>query len=395
MYALAPQPEWIAWGTLPFFLNIPCKVIQQFWTLFYNMMWATPAARWIIIQVFVVQGKANCGGQLEGIMLIFQQNPPSIPTFHVALLVSLIRGSKVIVDWHNYGHTILAQNSLYSIFVPFYKWYEVILGKFLGNANLAVTDAMAGQLRGRRFRLRNPVYTLHDRPAEMFQPVITAKARQEYLSRLPETKDHAKNIVDGNMRLIVSSTSWTPDEDFSILLEALVMYANPSQEDASNEPPSPILAIITGKGPEKEKYLELMGQIQANGRLPGIRILTAWLSNRDYATLLACADLGISLHKSSSGVDLPMKVVDMFGAGLPVAAYSGFESFGELVKEGENGRGFETPAQLKEILRRLLSADGQTELSKLRKGAVEEGSLRWDEEWDRVVAGILGLSSKR
>lgn len=52
MYALAPQPEWIAWGTLPFFLNIPCKVIQQFWTLFYAMMWATPAAQWIIIQVF-------------------------------------------------------------------------------------------------------------------------------------------------------------------------------------------------------------------------------------------------------------------------------------------------------------------------------------------------------
>lgn len=51
MYALAPQPEWIAWGTLPFFLNIPCKVIQQFWTLFYTMMWATPAAQWIIIQV--------------------------------------------------------------------------------------------------------------------------------------------------------------------------------------------------------------------------------------------------------------------------------------------------------------------------------------------------------
>lgn len=51
MYPLAPQPEWIAWGTLPFFVNIPCKVIQQFWTLFYTLMYATPPARWIIIQV--------------------------------------------------------------------------------------------------------------------------------------------------------------------------------------------------------------------------------------------------------------------------------------------------------------------------------------------------------
>lgn len=283
---------------------------------------------------------------------------------------------------------------MYSIFVPFYKWYEIILGKFLGNANLAVTDAMARELRGPKFNLKNPVHTLHDRPLDLFQPITSTKARKEFLSRLPETKPHVGNILDGTMRLIVSSTSWTPDEDFNILLEALVLYANPSEDDASSEPPSPVLAIITGKGPEKEKYLEMIKQIQDNGRLPGIQILTAWLSNRDYASLLGCADLGISLHKSSSGVDLPMKVVDMFGAGLPVAAYSAFESFSELVKEGQNGCGFETAAQLTEILKRLFSEKGQDELAQLRKGAVEEGSLRWDEEWDRVMAPIIGIDTK-
>ena len=50
LYALTPQPEWIAWGTLPL-LSIPYKVIHQFCTLFYNLMYATPPAQWIIIQV--------------------------------------------------------------------------------------------------------------------------------------------------------------------------------------------------------------------------------------------------------------------------------------------------------------------------------------------------------
>ena len=278
--------------------------------------------------------------------------------------------------------------------VPFYRWYEVGLGRILGNVNLAVTDAMARDLQGGRFNLKSPVYTLHDRPAEIFQPIKSVKERQAFLSGLPETKAQAQNIIDGTVRLIVSSTSWTPDEDFSILLEALVAYANLEISETS-EPPSPILAIITGKGPEKEYYMQQIKELQDGGRLPGCRILTAWLSNRDYASLLASADLGVSLHKSSSGVDLPMKVVDMFGAGLPVVAYSAFESFKELVKEGQNGCGFETSTQLTEVLRRLFSVGGEQELARLKRGAVDEGGLRWDEEWDRVVAGLIEVADKK
>jgi beta-1,4-mannosyltransferase len=50
LYPLSPQPEWIAWGTMPL-LAIPYKVIHQFCTLFYTLMYATPAPQWIIIQV--------------------------------------------------------------------------------------------------------------------------------------------------------------------------------------------------------------------------------------------------------------------------------------------------------------------------------------------------------
>lgn len=316
------------------------------------------------------------------------QNPPSIPLFHVALLVSYFRGSKIVVDWHNYGHTILAQTKIYRPIVPLYRWYEMRIGKSLGDANLAVTDAMANQLRGEKFKLNGPVYTLHDRPADIFQPIKTKAERLDILKRIAETKDVAQDIVDGNVRLIVSSTSWTPDEDFGILLDALISYAVPEvDEDA----PVPILAIITGKGPQKDAYVEKIKEITEAGKLPGIQVKTAWLSNRGYAELLAAADLGISLHKSSSGVDLPMKVVDMFGSGLPVAAYSKFESFGELVKEGVNGCGFVTPPELKSVFRRLLSDSGADELAKLKKGAIKEGAKRWDAEWDSVVSKIIDL----
>ena len=36
------------------------------------------------------------------------QNPPAIPSLPVAVLVCRLRSSKLVVDWHNYGYTILA-----------------------------------------------------------------------------------------------------------------------------------------------------------------------------------------------------------------------------------------------------------------------------------------------
>jgi beta-1,4-mannosyltransferase len=365
---LAPPPhilQTLQRHGVPFLLMGPLKVLWQIWTLFYTLGYGTKPARWLLVQ-----------------------NPPTIPTLLIGLIICFIRNTHLLIDWHNYGWTILSgTRGPNHPLVRLSKTYEMVLGRWAPSANFTVTEAMAKQLQQPPYSITSPIFTLHDRPAEIFQPITDPTARKAFLAYLPETKDHVDDIISKKTRLLVSSTSWTPDEDFSLLLSALVSYSTARATTASLPR---ILAIITGKGPQKAAYLSRITSLQQENKLSGVTILSAWLSMQDYATLLACADLGVCLHMSSSGVDLPMKVVDMFGAGLPVVGYCKYESWPELVREGENGRGFVTSDELCEALVGLFG-DDKGELERLREGARKEGGRRWDEEWDRVAGRVLGL----
>lgn len=83
--------------------------------------------------------------------------------------------------------------------------------------------------------------------------------------------------------LIVSSTSWTADEDFQLLLDAAKQYddlAKPDEADAESFPK--LLFVITGKGPLKQHYEEIISKMA----LERVVFITTWLSPEDYPLLL-------------------------------------------------------------------------------------------------------------
>ena len=187
--------------------------------------------------------------------------------------------------------------------------------------------------------------------------------------------------------LVVSSTSWTEDEDFSMLLNALEGYeatccdVNTSQNLLGRSLPH-VVCVITGKGPMKTHYLQEISKRTWSY----VQFCTPWLEPEDYPVLLGSANLGVCLHTSSSGLDLPMKVVDMFGSGLPVCAVS-FKCLGELVKHDKNGMIFHCANELNQQLQQLLNGfpDQCSKLKVYKENVKQFQALRWHQCWKSNV----------
>lgn len=363
------------------------------------------------------------------------QNPPSVPTLAAVKLSSWLRQSTFVIDWHNFGYTLLSLSHGRShVIVKIYHWFEKVFGR-MADGSLCVTKAMKHEL-AQNWGIEATV--LYDQPPEFFHPA-SLKEKHELLCRLETNilqpngiwdcvstgrKDQDNGVVvpsnhslftaqsDSEIilkanrpALVVSSTSWTPDEDFSILLEAAVMYdrrvaAALNEDDSVDEKQlwidtdngkqclyPRLLFIITGKGPERRKYEEQIKKL----KLRRVAFRTMWLSAEDYPLLLGSADLGVCLHTSSSGLDLPMKVVDMFGCGLPVCAVA-FSCIEELVKVEKNGLLFSSSSELADEFMMLFKGfPGSCDtLQTLKEGAIETGaSAKWSSEWETHALPLI------
>ncbi len=338
--------------------------------------------------------------------LIIIQNPPSIPVVILAYFLSLFNGASVVIDWHNLGYTMYDQSTPSGKYLgKLTRFMEYICGRFLAHRNICVSKTMKKWLEDEF--LMNNINVFYDRPASLFSKYgPTISQRHELFVKLnltesalfPDSESNAleashtiHTYADGNYvnlkpnrpPIIISSTSWTEDEDFNILLDALVRLDEYITISSSND--NKVVVIITGKGPLKDVFAENVSKLRGEGKLKHIAIITPWLEAKDYPLLLSCADFGVCLHTSSSGLDLPMKVLDMFGSGLPVMAID-FPALPELVKHQENGIIFKTSAELSESMIQVLYVD-RSSLMKLREGNI--GINSWDYTWTNLMEPIV------
>ncbi|WVF72617.1 hypothetical protein IAT40_007435 [Kwoniella sp. CBS 6097] len=406
IYDLIEPPSLL--GALPWIFRAPIRVCYQVYSIMQLAIWEIP----VNTEVLLVQ------------------NPPSIPTLPVAQLISFASDAKLFIDWHNTGYSILGmrvgKNS------PLTKIALGIERLFGGSAwaHLFVTNALKQHLTI-DWNLQGKRAVLHDRPPSHFRRTTPA-IQHELFHRIgplispalpaplstngsddstPFTQLSSTNEPvprSDRPALVVSSTSWTADEDFNLLITALDVYQaaiNVNALDKGGNIPK-LIVLITGKGALRSQFEKTVAQREKSGKWKDVTARCIFLRSEDYPILLGSADLGVSLHTSSSGRDLPMKVVDMFGCGTPVLA-KGFGCIGELVKDGKNGRVFQSGEELGQQLIEVLSSfpeaplladlqsyfDHNTTTKKVDEsdsGLEQTEWNPWDENWDRVVdEGLL------
>lgn len=316
---------------------------------------------------------------MENSLFILIQNPPSMPLLLIICVLQKLwfNNCQIIVDWHNLNYTILNlkfQNLNHPV-VKLMKRYESFFSHF-ASLNLTVTNEMNSFLSTEFNLPTTKIMTLYDKAPPQFQPLSSGDDRLKFISSHPEifTVDDYKFDPNSD-KLLISSTSFTPDEDFSILLDALESY------DKNGKCPN-VFLIITGKGPLKSFYENKI----SNSSFNKVRVKFVWLPIELYPKVLSVADLGISLHTSSSGIDLPMKIVDLFGCGVPVVSLD-FKAIGELVKNGVNGVVVKDSTELSQQLQKLLT--DKDSLAKVKEGALEETTNRWESVWNKTLGRYL------
>jgi beta-1,4-mannosyltransferase len=306
--------------------------------------------------------------------VILVQNPPAFPSLAVAWLAARLRGARFVIDWHNLSHTIVAvkvgehHRAVKALARSEKRW-----GK-RADAHLTVSKGLAEWLR-RNYAVTAAV--VYDRPGATFTrtPIAGANALWERLVHEWQRPGLAR------VPIVVCPTSWTPDEDFDLLLEALERAERQLKADAT------VLAVLlTGRGPLRDAF---EARVARRG-FTAILVKMLWLEPADYPVLIGMADLGLCLHQSSSGLDLPMKLADLRGAGIPVAVFDYAPVLAEVMTTGHEGVTFRDPGELAAMFLAVARGlDADAPLSRSRAWLATTPAERWDAQWDAAARSVL------
>jgi beta-1,4-mannosyltransferase len=308
--------------------------------------------------------------------VILVQNPPAVPTLLVTIAAARLRGARLVIDWHNLAWAVLALGiGRRHPLVALARWYERALGR-RADAHLTVSDALRTELAA-RWGIA-PIRVLRDRPAARFAP-LPAGVRREVRRRLADSI----GLAGRELALVVSPTSWTRDEDFDLLLDAVRRCEARVAERAFPD----VLVLLTGRGARRAR-VEAQAAALPDRRL---HVRTLWLEPDDYPRVLGAADLGLCLHRSASGLDLPMKIADMQGAGLPVCALDYGPCLDEMLRHEETGLRFTDAATLAGQWIELLATfpRGTEHLDRLRVNVEKARGTTWRQGWEAEAREVL------
>lgn len=308
--------------------------------------------------------------------VILVQNPPSIPVLFTAALAAFVRRSRLVIDWHNFGFEMVGMRiGRHHRITRLARFYERWMAR-AADAHLCVSETMRCSLYT---QWNVHAHVLYDyAPSLLFGPEIGAGCIPDELSRLL----HIDCCDDAERIVFVSPSSWTADEDYGMLLQALQQWDSVLDSEASRSHRKIVpLVLLTGRGPLRQQFEATIEALE----LRHIVVRTAWMAAEHYSRLLSLADAGICMHSSASGVDLPMKMADMFACGLPVVAFDYGPVLRERLQPGVTGLCFRTATELAKCLDDLASAHPTSMLQSLRQNVARLERRRWEEEWAAVA----------
>lgn len=318
-----------------------------------------------------------CAGPRPELVLI--QSPAPGVARTVSWLAARTSGARLVIDWHNRaqpaGAGVDRPHAVRATMRREGRWARRAHG------HLASSRALASWLQ-REYGVDATVF--HDRPpAWCVRPdPVTAATLWQTLSR---------ELMLGPRRIPVAvcPTGWTPTDDFDLLLDALERAERALRACAApDHGADPALAVIlTGRGALKPA-LEARLARRAFSRLA---VRTTWLEAKDYAALLGMADIGICLHQSAFGLDLPGMLAECRGVSLPVYVSDYAPVLNEVLETGKQGVTFRDPRDLAAALVGLAANDlaALPALVSSRTWLASHPAERWDEHWQQVARPVL------